>query len=404
MPTYIEITGLDESGVVGEDILFARVSVGLNNEIQLFLRNIDFFDMLLPSKFKIGRGFDQTHLLKYVKSMLDDSTFEIELFKMFPATQLRLTKDLLALTAEDLFEQRQVLLSVFDESDKVISSEDTANLIYGVTDILRKFRTSRIWVESFVKAYGMMKVVREYGNNIKRKTEGAAYKGFSNIFSAIQVAGGYPFAFWWRNLLEQGILQKGAFVASGVSNGDEHYPTMSAAGTIATSLMKNKDKFHLFPIKPIEYDSEYDMVNFFKGQQTAYELPIFQKRIIFLGTMNENLRLCIPYLEHLRDIHITPEATSVSVPVDWFFKARGYGTPENTVIIHSSILSDNDKQNIQFCKSRSYPIRHTSEYKKDFEDLVAKINSEIEYAPTQKRSKLSTSLTRICADCAKHME
>jgi hypothetical protein len=218
------------------------------------------------------------------------------------------------------------------------------------------------------------------------------------------VAGGYPFAFWWRNLLEKGFLQKGSFVATGVSNGDEYYPTMSTAGTIATSLMKNSDKLHLFPLKPLEYDSEYDIVDFFKGQQTAFELPTFQKRIIFLGAMNDNLRLCIPYLEHLRDIHYTPEATSIGVPVEWYFKARGYGTPTNTMIIHSSVLSEKDKQNIQFCKSRSYPIHHTSDYKEDFEKLVTKINSEIEYAPTQKRTKLSTSLKRICEDCSKHME
>lgn len=246
MPTYIEVNGLDEAGSVGEDIIFSRVSVGIDNEIQLFLRNIDFFDMLLPSKSKISRGYDPTYLLKYVTALIEDSTLEIELFKMFAPTQLQLTKDLLSFTAEDLFKQRKNLVDLFDPSGKLVQSENAKSSIFDIANIMKKFRTPKIWLDSFVKSYGMMTIVGQCANGLKTKVQRANNKGFSNLFSVYQLAGGYPFAFWWRTLLEKEYFQKGSFVMTGVSNGDEYYPTMSAAGNIASSLIKNKDKLHLF--------------------------------------------------------------------------------------------------------------------------------------------------------------
>ena len=73
MPTYIEINGIDEAGSIGQPIIFTKVNVGVKNEVQLFLRNLNHFGTLMPNKFKL-KGFDPSYLLKYVTELLDDQT------------------------------------------------------------------------------------------------------------------------------------------------------------------------------------------------------------------------------------------------------------------------------------------------------------------------------------------
>ena len=259
-------------------------------------------------------------------------------------------------------------------------------------------------MESFVKSYGMMIMTKELGINLKQKKKNAGEDGFSEFFSVSQIAGGYPFAFWWKDLMDKGHFERGSFIINGISNGDVHYPSMSCAGTVANALLKNQDKLHLFSIKPIEYDESINLSDFYLGHSKALEVPIFQKRMIFVGKMDENLRMCIPYLEHLRDIHLTPEATSISVPIEWFFKARGYGKSDNTTIIHSSVLSQQDKHNLEFCKKKSYPVVHVCDYKEDFQKLVTTIKTETSFAPAQKRTKIDSTLTQIEDICLKNME
>ncbi len=403
MPTFIEINGIDESGSIGEPIIFCRITVSIKNEVQLFLRNLNHFGTLMPNKMKL-RGFDPSYLLKYVTGIIDDPTLKIELYQMQPDVQLKLVNCLAMETASELQMNRTELVNIFDPQGNLKNTSSPASVVYKTTDILKRFKNPKIWVESFVKSYGMMCMTKELGISLKQKQKNVGEDGFSDYFSVQQIAGGYPFAFWWKELMEGGHFEKGSFIVNGISNGDEHYPSMSCAGTVANALLKNQDKLHLFPIKPIELDNTVDLNNFYSGHSRALETPIFQKRMIFVGKMDENLRMCIPYLEHLRDLHYTPEATSIIVPIDWFFKARGYGNPDNTTIIHSSMLSSQDKINLEFCKKKAYPVVHVCNYKEDFQKLVSSIQSEASFAPTQRRSKLSSALSQIEEICLKNME
>jgi hypothetical protein len=402
MPTYIEVNGMDEAGSVGEAIIFVRLGVGLPNEVQLFLRNLYHFNTLMPNKTRL-HGYEDGYLLKYATDILDDSTYKIDLYKMPLDVQLKLIKYMTVQTSIDLHLCRKDLLSVFDANGNMRNGASVSP-VYKTTDILKRFRDSKIWIESFVKSYGMMYITKELGISSKNREKKLKSEGFSDFFSVSQIAGGYPFAFWWKTLMEQGHFAKGKFIVTGVSNGDVHYPCMSGAGTMASALFRNMDKLHLFPTKIIEYDDSIDLSEFYLGHSNALEMPIFQKRLIFIGRMNENLKMCVPYLAHLRDIHYTPEATHVNVPIEWFFKGRGYGNKDNTTIIYCNRLSQRDKENIKFCRDANYPVYHVCEYKKDFEELVSKIENETEYAPSQKRNKLVGILKRVKDVCLKEME
>ncbi|MEM2118443.1 MAG: hypothetical protein QW386_05435 [Candidatus Bathyarchaeia archaeon] len=397
MPTYIEINGLDESGSVGEPILFVRIGMSLLNEIQIFLRNIEFFNTLLPNKYRIKQGYEPKSLIRYVKSFIEDPCFDTTIFRMFPETQLKLLTEFSVRTAGDLYHSRESIIKLFDSTGNIVKDYKTvAPSVSQAINILKRFRNPRILIDSFVKSYGMMLIAMKLGT----LTRSSRIEGFTNSFLSVQIAGGYPFAFWWKDFVDKNALfKKGSFVITGVSNGDEHYPSMSAAGAIATSLLLNSDKLHLFPVQPLEMEDSIDLDSFFKGHSKAIEIPTFQKRIIFLGTMNENVRMCTPYLMHLRDRRETYEASSVRIPIEWFFKMHSRGKPENTIVIHSSSLTSKDKDNLKICKKCNYAIHHVSDFKKDFEDFLGRLCSEIDYAPTPKRVSLSASLKKIEEEC-----
>jgi hypothetical protein len=98
------------------------------------------------------------------------------------------------------------------------------------------------------------------------------------------------------------------------------------------------------------------------------------------------------------------EATRIGVPIKWYFTHHGYGKPDNTIVVHGDRLSQRDKENITFCKSKGYDIHHVCDFKEDFTELFGKLTSEIEFAPTQKRTKLSASLKKIENACSDEMK
>jgi len=402
MPTYIEINGLDESGTVGEPIIFVRLGVSMLTEPQIILRNIEYFNALMASK-DLLKGYESSTLFRYILSFIEDPSFDVTIFRMFPETQLKILRDFSLLTAENLFQSRKTLVRLFDSEGKIAKvSQDTVSEVSKVINILKRFRTPKLWLDSFIKSFGMMLITMK----LEELSKSFSKPGFTSYFLVVQIDGGFPFAFWWRDLMDEKspCFKKGSFIVSGVSNGDEYYPSMSTAGAIAGSLMRNFEKLHLFPVHPLEYESTVDLHSFFEGHSKAVEVPTFQNRILFVGRIGKNVRTCIPYLTHLRDRHKTYEAFGVGIPISWFFKVHGPGRPENTVIVHGSSLTSKDKENLKFCKDNRYPIHHVSEFKEDFQELIKKLDSEIEYAPTQKRKTLSSRLKKIEEQCLSELK
>jgi len=402
MPTYIEINGIDETGSVGEPIIFVRLGISLLNEIQIILRNVEHFDKLMASKAHL-KGYETKTLFKYVLDFVDDPSIDITIFRMFPKTQLRLMKALSFLTGQKLFQWRRSFISMFDNKGNLIKADaPTALEISEIVSSFRRFRKPSIWFESFVKSYGMMVVTKRIGQISKSLSK----PGFTDHFLVIQIDGGYPFAFWWKDLLAEKnpSFKKGSFVVSGVSSGDCYYPSMSTAGAIALSLFRNIEKLHLFPVYPVEYNEELELDDFCEKHGKAMETHYFQNRMLFIGNIDYSTKVCIPYLAHLRDRKITYEPTSIRMPIEPFFKSYGRGSPENTVIVQGSSLSTKDKQNLKFCSNNGYPISHISDFKDNFDELINKLDEEIQYAPTQKKKSLSSKLKKIEQECISNLK
>jgi len=396
---YIEINGLDESGSVGETILFVRVGTGLLNESQIFLRNIDFFNSLIASK-NILKGYDSSTLLKYVLSFIEDPSFDVTIFRIFPEAQLKILRSFSILTAKDLYSIRGTFVKLFDSKGNLAKVDrKMVKEISEATNKLKRFRKPEYWLDSFVKSYGMMLATLKLADMLKTKP------GFTSYFWVIQADGGYPFVFWWRDVIgKKKHFKKGTFVISGVSNGDRYYPVISTAGIIAASLLRNIDKLHGFPVYPLKYNDDFDVAHFYESHSKAIEIPTFQHRVLFIGKIPENLRACIPYLIHKRDRHKTYEPFHVGTSMKWFFKKYSPGKPENTIIVYGGELSQKDKENIDFCREKKYPVFHISEFKKDFQKLLNELNTEIQYFPENKKQRLSTRLKNIEQDCMSKLD
>jgi len=396
MTTYVEINGMDESGSVGEPIIFVRIGVSLLHELQIILRNIEYFNKLMASKYFL-KGYETSTLFKYVLDFINDPSLDITIFRMFPETQLKILRELSLLTGETLFQCRKTLTKMFDlEGNLTTVDQPTASEISKAVGKLKRFRNPKIWLESFIKSYGMMTITKRLGEISKSLSK----PGFTDHFLVIQIDGGFPFAFWWKYLLNEDdpCFKKGSFVVNGISNGDNYYPSISTAGTIAESLFRNVEKLHLFPVYPIKYETTFDLNTFCEDHGKAMEMHTFQNRILFVGRIREGVRTCIPYLMHLRGRKKTYEPFGIRIPIKWFSKVHGFGTAENTVIVQGSYLSPRDKENLRFCKDNGYPIYHVSDFKESFEELINKLEAEIQYAPTQKRKSLSSKLKKIEED------
>jgi hypothetical protein len=192
LPRYVELVGMDESGQVGDPIIFARVGMNPGSEYQMFLRNIEYFEMLMPSKYKLRQGYTEAYLLNYAKSIIDDTTLKVEIYKMLFETQLRLVTELSLRTAQNLFLDRGLFASLFDErSDIREDYKEHLEDVFSALNALKKFQSPRMWLDSFVKSYGMMVITSRMAEKYKTFKK----EGFDDYFWGIQIAGGFPFAF-----------------------------------------------------------------------------------------------------------------------------------------------------------------------------------------------------------------
>lgn len=382
MPKLVEINGLDESGAVGEDVLFVRIGIGLPYEVQVILRNIDYFDRLMIYR-KVLKGYDKSTLFKYVLDYMDDTTFDVTIFRMFPKVQLKLLRELFLQSADTLFKMRETLIESYEKDWSAVSNS---------MNMLKKFKRSTVYLESFVKAYGMMIITKKLETHSKLFSRSVE----ADTLLVIQIDGGYPFAFWWKDLCDtpNTKFKKGSFVVTGVSNGDQYYPSISTAGAIAHILTSNLEKLHLFPVQQIDYSKDVNLTSFYENHSRAITIPTFQNRILFLGRIREHVRSCLPYLVHLRDRSKTYEPFYVGTNIKWFFKTFGPGNPENTTIIYGGILDAKDKENLTFCEEEGYPVYHSSEFKDDFEKFLGVLQSEAKLAPIQERGTLLSKLKK----------
>jgi len=395
--SLVEINGIDEAGRIGENILFSRVSVEKDFEAHLLLANLSHFNNLIPHP-DIIKGYDAKSQLQYIKELLENESFRITIYKMRTQTQVVLLRLLYGMLSEDLFRLRADILDQFQHKDW--------SVIQTVLNSLNRFKRKGIFAESFIKAFGIKKITEDIGKNYLRMYGSVEDLSSSGPRIIVQIDGGYPFAFWWKSLLEDpnSGLVKGKCLITGITNGDKYYPTTASAGIISSALHMHPEIHYMFPIKEMEISGirleEESMQYFYRQHSYSLSRPIYQNRILFIGKIAQQISCCIPYLYHIQEGRTkTFETFSISSSVDNFLKDFGYGTKDDTNIVVGKLASSLDKENLQYCVDKGYPIRYLSSFQVTFNEMMDRLNSEVQLAPSSSRSDLEKKLSSFNLAC-----
>ncbi len=400
MTTLVEINGIDEGGKVGELIWFVRVGTRIDSEIQVLLRNLEHFDQLIVGKSDlIGR--EKKNLMKYVRDVIDDPNFDVSIFKMRVQTQIMVLRKYFEFLFDDMFMARKILIDEMlpktsDEEDESTEEnsetpeEESPSPIWQVTESLKRFSNYPFMFESAIKAYGMMNITAKLDriSQLFRTPVGEKVKKLL----VTQIDGGYPFAFWWKNLLEStkfmNFRKRNTYI-SGVSQGDCYYPALSTAGTLATILNRYPAQTSFFPSNELVYDLKLPVNETFYVNHTASLLrPTFIDRLIFVGKFEHEVRYSLPYCLHRQDRKKTYEPYQIEISAESFFHRYGFGNPENTLVIIGKLMSEQHKRDVWFIKQKGFTYKHLPEMKESYDAFCTDIEDEIDFLHKEKRVKL----------------
>jgi len=402
MPQNYFIHGLDEAGRIGDKIIFCDASIEIENETSLMLRNLWHFRKLILNKYDVS-GYDERTLLRFVSEFIDDGSTRINLFSLNHEYQNRLLSGLFYQMSNSFFKLRGDIIEALQKRDRTIFSTTLG--------VLNRFKRKGIYAESFIKSYIMREILTHISGYYKNVYSLDVLKNGYGPRIDVQIDGGFPFGFWWKDLLnniESGLIKEKCLI-TGITNGDNYYPVISLAGTIASILNKYPAKQYNFSINDFKL-SELDITNedFFHFYfRHAYSLskPIYQNRILLLGKFSDELKTILPYSIYLdRGRTRTFEPFEINTSILNFMKDFGYGLPENTLIIIGKIENSEQKKDIRYCEDRGFSTIELNQCKEVFENFFPNLNSESELIPSQRKSEIQSRLTKIQSLCAAELQ
>jgi len=392
----VYITGIDEAGKIGDDIVFAGLEVPLPHENRLILYNIKFFGKPVIRKNDL-KGKTPNYLLKYVSAIKDDRAFKLRLFKLDISDQNKLMQSFYEYLSQELFRHRGHLIEALKTS--------SFNEISPVIEFLKPFQDKLLVIESCIKSYGMMLAVKHL---LKNFISGLLAKLSADSLYVVQIDGGYPFAFWWRRLreyiLRKEISSKLNLTFIGISKGDQYYPILSAAGTISSIILDQKISPFFIDVTKLHLDEERDIYSdhshFHREHFLAFLERKFMDRLLFLGKIGNNLKQVIPYVMHRfspwgEGRSKTFEAFTVEKNIESFFKRFGRGSPKNTRVIYGLLETDSEKEDLRRLSEAGYeciPVNDLERYVFQFMD---ELERELSLLPSSSAEKFSSSLTQI---------
>jgi hypothetical protein len=402
MPTLVEINGLDEGGKVGEPIWLVRVGVRIDSELQLLLKNLENFGKLFVRKNDLY-GREEKNLVKYVHDAIDDPGISLSIFRMRVQTQIWVIREYFKFLCDDMFKARKSLIDGFKSAEEGNGPNEE---VWQVVETLKRFENHPFLYESLVKSYGMMNLTAKL-DSISALFRTTLMPN-AKCMIVIQIDGGYPFAFWWQNLVQShhlsNIKKMNAHI-SGVSQGDAYYPTVSTAGAIAYILNKYPHRTSFLPINELTYDSKFPVdEEFYNKHTTALIRPTFDNRMVFVGTIDPDLMACLPYCLHRGNRRKTYEPFCIEISAESFFNKYGVGKQENTLIVTGRLSSKQNKEDAQFCKSKNFQCVHLADLRESFERLCTDIESEIDLLHKEKKTKLTGKFEQIKKGCLSEFE
>jgi hypothetical protein len=276
--------------------------------------------------------------------------------------------------------------------ERVSNAEGTSEVkMWQVVETLKRFEQYPFMYESLVKSYGMMEITAKLDNisSLFRTTVGPGCR----YMLVVQIDGGYPFAFWWQKLLESPNLahiKRGNIHVSGVSQGDGFYPTISTAGALAYVINTYPNRAFFLPFDELIYDEKFPLDDeYYLRHTVSLTRPTFDNRAVFIGSLDPDLKSCLPYCLHRVDRRKTYEPFHVEISAENFFDRYGYGKPENTLVILGKLVSKQDKEDARFCGEKGFTCTNIADLKPQFESLCTDVDNEIDLLPKERKAKLA---------------
>jgi len=393
------IHGIDEAGRIGDNIYFSEVSVPIFNENYLMIRNLEGFNKLILNKFDIN-GFDAKSLFKFARDSCDDPVIEVRLYSMSQKIQNKLLVLMFKHLSERLFKTRGELIKYFNDPNMTY--------VQRTLNTLNAFKRKNIYAESFVKSLGIKKIVETLGKIYLGKYSPEELEDEDGPKLHINIDGGYPFSFWWYDLLNQenNGLNMGKCLIIGITNADNHYPVVSLAGTLAGILEKFSDKRYYYQVTPLQFEiDEQEISNHSYNHHRSLSRPVYQNRLLLLGDMEDSTRSLMPYICHLHENRTkTFEPFNINTSIENFMKDFGYGEPNNTLILKGKLITTEERNSIAFCEERGYEIKECIDFQDTIEAMFSSLSDEIDIGSARRRSDLQAKLSRIRSSCGPDLQ
>jgi len=354
--TAIRLDAYDESGIIGGNLRFVKVSLDNSCILRPFIYNILHFNSLAVTK-GILKGQRVEDKKKYMEMILNDPAIEVDQFLFSPDHQLEVLRKFTMGELSRMYGLRGKLIEGF-MNPAVLNSKASE-----VSNYCRRFIKPDRYVEIFMKSYGYRMIIDYLSLDGK----------FSSSKVLSLVDGGFPLVFWAPKLTTQTRIDGLPFSSKaipilGITNGDEYFPTVSLAGNIAYIINQIPGMIFPYTMKDIPRMDEDQLNKFCKKFSESYGEKRFFRRVLFIGHIDRDLQYSIPFLQYLDTGEIL-EAFRVKWSFNNFNKEFGLSRRKDTVVV-GKIRNQQDNILLEECKSLGLEVVEINNFKDSFESFL----------------------------------
>jgi hypothetical protein len=410
----VELNGFDEGGHVGEDLYFVRVGVSIRDQYRPFICNILHFQTPLIQKSQL-RSFSKENQQKFLREMIRDPNLDIDFYVCPHSEQLVALKSHMTREMDNLFIKRGQLITALRNHRGAATDKDLSGVQNGTEDLteyglregieyLRKFRKPGFLLEAFVKALSFKSVVED----LRAKSKVLSNTTIEDYLVSCQVDGGFPFVFWWKKFFDEvgtgSRIVKGKFSVSGISNGDEYYPLVNMAGTLASIVNSNRGT--IYPRSANEISPTKDRVRLDEYSKAFVEATTrnqFYLRTLFVGEIPPSLQHMIPFIQHEADNHRIYEPFAVHDSLKDFY--TWYGEPRyKDVIVRGHTKTEGDRHVLADCRALGLDVLEYDHFIDSYSQLLAKIREEAEISILSKQctTSINECISRLIGEFPNH--
>ncbi len=245
----VQHIGLDESGKVGdENMIFCQIEIDQERENDIFIQNlINSKQFFLPKN--LISGWDLKKKSKVCHNLYTKDFLKAKIYRLNASEQNKIFYNVFKALGRRFFKIREGLLEAYGNIRHKKSKEIIEDTILNLKLFGKPYKIP----DFFLKSYSYLYILNRICNSSLTQN----YLEKDNHIMRVEIDGGYPFSFWWYNLINNNehrdLLQKKFFI-SGITHGDEYYLAVNIAGFMASAIRQNISLFFDFPINDISYN------------------------------------------------------------------------------------------------------------------------------------------------------